>query len=115
MGQCKSVKQCIALAITDAYDEAEQATGWLTCIEEILGRFDRVNVLGQEVALEGFDLANGMAIVAICRQGKRSARVTIDTVEFADLTPIEARWLRAWKQFSEGSITAVSAPARSNR
>ena len=32
-------------------------------------------MLGQEVALEGFGLANGMAIVAICRQGKRNARV----------------------------------------
>ena len=101
MRQCKSVKQCIELAITDAYDDAEQATAWLTSVQEILGRFDRVNVLGQEVVLEGFELANGMAIVAICRQGERKARVTIDTVAFPDLKPIEALWLKAWKQFSE--------------
>ena len=102
MRQCKSIKDCIELALVDAYGDDEQATAWLTCIEEMFGRFDRVKVLGQEVALEGFDLGDGVEVIAVCRQGKRKARVALESVEFPDLTPIEARWLKAWKQFSQG-------------
>lgn len=89
------------MALVDAYGDDERAVAWLTCIEEILGRFNRVNLLGQEVALEGFDLANDVAVVAVCRQGKRRARVALESVEFPDPTPIEARWLKAWEQFSQ--------------
>ena len=46
MQQCKSVKDCIALALVDAYGHDEQAGAWLTCIEEMFGRFDRVKVMG---------------------------------------------------------------------
>jgi len=102
MQQCKSVKACIELALTDAYGEYEQATAWLTCIEEMFGRFDRVNLMGEEVALQGFDLENDPVVVAICRKCKRRARVTLESVEFPDITPIETRWLNAWKQFSRG-------------
>ena len=101
MQQCKSVKDCIELASVDAYGDEELAGAWLTCIEEMFGRFDRVKVMGQDVALVGFDLANGMAVVAECRQGKRTAKIALESVEFPSLTPIEARWLQAWKRFSQ--------------
>lgn len=99
MRQCKSVRACIDLALTDAYGEDEQAGAWLTCIEEMLGRFKQVKVMGTDVALVGFDLSDH-TVVAVCRQGKHKARVTLDSVEFPDLTPVEQRWLKAWKQFS---------------
>ena len=73
---------------------------WLACIEEMFGRFDRVKVMGQDVALVGFDLANSMAVVAVCRQGKRTAKIALESVEFLSLTPIETRWLEAWERFS---------------
>jgi len=98
MRQCKSVEACIDLALTDAYGPDEQASAWLTCIEEMFGRFGKVVVLGEEVTLAGFDLSNG-SVVAICRKGKRKARVVLKSVEFADLSPIEARWPKAWKRF----------------
>ena len=100
MRQCKSVKACVELALTDAYGEYEQASAWLACIDEMFGRFDRVNLLGEEVALQGFVLENELTVVALCGEGKRRARVALESVEFSNITPIEARWLRAWKQFS---------------
>ena len=102
MQQCKSVKACIELALTDAYGEYEQASAWLTCIKEMFGRFDRVKLMGEEVALQGFDLENELTVVAVCRKGKWRARVALDSVEFPGITPIEARWLKAWKQFARG-------------
>lgn len=89
MQQCRSVKDCIELALTDAYGEYEQAGAWLTCIEEMFGRFDRVKLMGQEVALEGFDLSNDVAVVAICRRGKRGARVALESVEFPISRPLK--------------------------
>ena len=82
MRQCESVQACIDLALTDAYGEDEQAVAWLTCIEEMFAGFDRVKVMGQEVALEGFDLSNEVALVAIYWTGKRKARVALESVDF---------------------------------
>jgi len=103
MRRCKSVEACIELALTDAYGEYEQAAAWRTCIEEMFERFDRVVLMGEEVALEGFELANETAIVAVCRKGSRKARVALESVDFPTLSPIEARWLDAWKQFAAGA------------
>lgn len=99
MQQCKSVTACIDLALTDAYGEDEQAVAWLTCIETLFGRFKQVKLLGSAVTLVGFDL-NGHTVVAVCRQSKHKARVTLDSVEFPDLTPVEQRWLQACKLFA---------------
>ena len=70
------------------------------CIEEVFGWFDRVNLPGGEVALQGFDLENELTVVAPCSDGKRRARVALESFEFPNITTIEARWFRAWKQFS---------------
>jgi hypothetical protein len=80
----------------------EQAVAWFTCIEVMFSRFKQVKVMGDEVQLDGFDL-NNETIVAVCRQGKRKARVSLDSVEFPELTPVETRWLKAWKRFSPGT------------
>lgn len=99
MLQCKSVQACIDLALTDAYGEEEQAVAWLTCVEEMFGRHKQVRLMGNDVTLVGFDLRNN-DVVAVCKQGKRRARVTLDSIEFPELTPAEQLWLRAWKRFS---------------
>jgi hypothetical protein len=101
MRQCKSVQACIDLALTDAYGPDEQAVAWLTCMETMFSRFKQVKVMGNDVQLVGFDL-NNETIVAVCRKGKRKARVSLESVEFPELTPVEARWLNAWKRFSAG-------------
>jgi hypothetical protein len=103
MRRCKSVKACIELALTDAYGEYEQACAWLTCFETMFGGFDRVIVMGEAVALEGFDVAGDATIVAICRKGKQKARIALESVEFPNLSRVEARWLEAWKQFAAGA------------
>lgn len=99
MQQCQSVDDCIECVLVDAYGDAEQTVAWLTCIEEMFGRFRRVKVMGNEVDLRGFDLSND-TVVAVWRQGKKKARVALESVEFPELTPIETRWLKAWKRFA---------------
>jgi len=65
----------------------------------MFSRFKHVKVMGSDVALVGFDLSDH-AVVAVCQQGKCNARVTLDSVEFPQPTPVEQRWLKAWKRFS---------------
>ena len=103
MEQCKTVKACIELAVTDAHDEYEQASAWLTCIDAMFGRFKQVKVMGEDVTLHGFDLTHDTTVVAICSKGKSRARVTLESIEFPDLTPIQARWLKAWRVFSRAA------------
>jgi hypothetical protein len=85
MHQCKSVQACIELPLTDAYGPDEQAVAWLTCIETMFSRFKQVNVMGNDVQLVGFDL-NNETIIAVCRQAKRKARVSLDSVEFPEVS-----------------------------
>ena len=99
MMQCQSVRACIDLALTDAYGEEEEAVAWLTCIEAMFDRHMQVRLLGNDVALIGFDLRHH-DVVAVCQQGKRRARVTLDSIEFPELTPGEQLWLKAWQRFS---------------
>lgn len=103
MLECRSIDDCIELALVDAYGDEEQAVAWLTCIEAMFGRFKQVEVMGRQVTLAGFDLAQGSTIVAICKEGKKRARVAIESVRFHGMTPIEIRWLKAWKKFSKAA------------
>ena len=103
MLECRSIDDCIELALVDAYGDEEQTVAWLTCIEEMFGRFKQVEVMGRQVTLGGFDFAQGSTIVAICKEGKKSARVAIESVRFHGMTPIEIRWLKAWKKFSKAA------------
>jgi hypothetical protein len=100
MHQCKSVRACIDLALTDAYGEDEEAVAWLTCIETMFGRFKQVKLLDEDVALAGFDLSRH-SVIAVCRKGSRKVRATLDSIEFPELEPAQRLWLQAWKKYSE--------------
>ena len=100
MKQCKSIKECHEIATIDAYGDYEQASSWLTCIEEMFGKFDRVKVLEQEVVLEKFDLVNESSIVAICKKGKQRAKIALESIEFPKLTKVQVLWLNAWKKWA---------------
>ena len=102
MKLCRSIKDCFEAATVDAYGEEEQAVGWLTCIQEMFDKFEHVTVLDQEVDLEGFDLANERAVVAICRKGRKKTKIALESVEFPKLSPKEKLWLEAYREWSHG-------------
>lgn len=95
--KARTTRECVDLAIVDAYGEDEQATGWLTCIEEVFSGVKTVRVLDQEVVLKGFDIEDGITIVAICKLGKKSARVALESVEWNNLSKAQKLWLKAWR------------------
>ena len=97
MKQCKTVEKCHECATMDANGEDEAAAGWLTCIEEMFRKFEHVTVLGNEVMLEGFDL-KGLQVVAKCRNGRKLAFVSLESVEFPKLNKSEKLWLSRLKE-----------------
>jgi hypothetical protein len=100
MKRCKTVTDCHEVATMDAYDEDEAAAGWLTCIEEMFGKFKHVKVLGSEVMLEGFDL-KGLQVMAKCRNGRNLAFVSLESVEFPKLSTSEKLWLDSLKTWNK--------------
>lgn len=100
MKQCKTIEDCREVATMDAYGEEEMAAGWLACIEEMFDKFEHVSVLGKEVVLEGFDL-KAHQVVAKCRSERKSAFVSLESVEFPKLNKNEKLWLDALKDWNE--------------
>ncbi len=99
MEQCKTVDECIDVATTDAYGDYEQIESWRTCIEEMFGGIKTVRALDQQVKLERFEIINDFCLVAVCRKGKRLARVALISIEFPKLTRVQKLWLKAWSVF----------------
>lgn len=79
----------------DARDAARSSTLTVTCIETICDRFEQVRLLDEDVTLLGFAL-DRHAVIAECRK----VHVTLDSIKFPSLTPIERLWLRACKRYS---------------
>lgn len=91
----KNVCDCEEVAVVDVYDDHEVAAGWLTCLEEVLGDVKSVNILNQEVELRGFDIERENAILVFCKSGKKTDRVSLDTVEWPKLTKLQKLWLQS--------------------
>ncbi len=100
MKKCKTVEACFEYATVDANGEEEAAAGWLACIEEMFGKFEQVIVLGNEVALEGFDL-KGYQVVAKCRSNRKAALVSLESIEFPKLNKSEKLWLSALQEWND--------------
>jgi hypothetical protein len=95
----KKVSDCEELATIDANSEDEVATGWLTCLEEVFEGVESVKVLGQDVRLSGFDIERDHAVIAICKSGKKSARVSLSSIEWPKLSKAQQLWLKAWNRY----------------
>lgn len=94
----KTVKECIETATVDAYGEYEQATGWLTCLEEVFLDVKEVKIFSEVVNLSGFDL-DDTNIVAICSKGDDEIRVTLDSLKLIKPSRAQKLWLKAWKSW----------------
>ena len=89
----KTVKQCLDIVTTDAYQE-EITSSWENCLDEIF-QSTEAELAGQPVKIVGF---NGVSetVLATCRWKKIKLRVTIDSLVFKNLTKSQKLWLRAY-------------------
>ena len=94
----ETVEDCVEAAIIDAYGEYEQATGWLTCLQDIFSNVKEVNLLGEAVTLTKLDLVDNV-VVAICAKKRHKAKVTFDSIQLLKPTSEQELWHKAWKSW----------------
>jgi hypothetical protein len=95
----KNVSDCEELATVDAYNDDEVAAGWLTCLEEVFEGIESVKVLDRDVSLTGFDIERDHAVLAICKSGKKTAHVSLSSIEWPKLSKAQQLWLKAWNRY----------------
>ncbi|GDY14632.1 hypothetical protein LBMAG53_35100 [Planctomycetota bacterium] len=88
-------------ATVDAYDDSEQASGFLACFEQIAVPFT-TEVLGGEVSVTGFDLTDDEALVAICRRGKAKQCIPVLDLQLPTPPPEGHDWIAAYRRWRKG-------------
>jgi hypothetical protein len=86
-------------ATVDCYNEAEQATGWFTMIEENLAVPFETLVLGVPVTVERVDLDKADQIVMICSRGRVRQCLPIIDLTLPDPPPEGAQWIEAYRHW----------------
>lgn len=94
----KNENDCEKLATVDAHDDGEVAGGWMICLEEVFGDIKSVKILDKEVTLTGFDIECENSVVAVSKTGKKTARVSLSSIEWPKLTRPQQLWLKAWNK-----------------
>ena len=89
-------------ATVDAYNEAEQAGGWLTMIQENLAVPFETTVLGAEVTVEKIDLNDSDDIVAVCTRGRNRQPIPIVDLPLPTPRPEGWEWIEAYRWWRHG-------------
>ncbi len=97
--EVKTVNDCMEAATIDAHDLEEQVSGWLACFEDVFSDVSDVEVLGEIVKLEKFDIEKNTVLVALCRRNKKQAKVTIGSIKLLEGTKVQKLWLKAWDKW----------------
>lgn len=96
------LEQLIEEAITDAYDESEQRTGFLTLIADNLALPFETKILDMTVTVEQVNLGTADDIVAICRRGKTRQAIPILDLPLPRPPPAGAEWIEAYRRWVRG-------------
>jgi len=87
-------------ATVDAYGESEQATGFLTVLEEHLALPFGATVLGEAVVVEKIDLSGADELIAVCRRRGKRQKVRLVDLDLPVPRPKGAEWVAAYHRWS---------------
>ena len=94
--------EMIEEATVDAYDEAEQATGWFTVLGDSLEMPFETEILGIAVTVKRLELREDNAIVAVCARGAERQAIGIVDLPMPSPKPVGWEWLDAYRQWLGG-------------
>jgi hypothetical protein len=89
-------------ATVDAYGESEQATAWLTALEEHLALPFDTRILGSTVKVTKLDLRGDEEIVAVCTRGRERQTIGVLDVPLPSPRPAGFEWLEAYRYWRGG-------------
>jgi hypothetical protein len=84
----------------DAYGESEQATAFLTVLEECLALPFGATVLGEAVVLEKIDLSEADELIAVCRRRGKRQKVRLLDLQLPVPRPEGAEWVAAYQRWA---------------
>ena len=84
-------------AIVDCYNEAEQATGLYTIIEDHLQLPFETVVLGVPVTVTAIDITEDDQIVAVCKHGSLKQKLPILELPLPTPRPLGSKWIEAYR------------------
>ena len=87
-------------ATVDAYGDSEQATAFLTVLEECLALPFGATVLGEAVVVEEIDLSDADELIAMCRRRGKRQKVRLLDLELHVPRPKGAEWVAAYNRWS---------------
>jgi hypothetical protein len=87
-------------ATVDAYGQSEQATAFLTVLNEYLALPCGATVLGEAVVVEKIDLSGADELIARCRRRGNRQKVRLLDLELAVPRPKGAEWVAAYHRWA---------------
>ncbi len=97
------LRELVAEAIVDAYDEAEQRIGFFTMIEDNLALPFETEVLGVPVKVERVECTEANEIVAVCRRATARQRIAVLELPLPQPPPAGAEWIEAYRRWARGA------------
>lgn len=92
-------------ALTDAYGEAEQVTGFYTMLENDLHLPFETEILGLTATVESIDITEDDQLVACCRAGKAQQRISLSELPLPSPPPAGAEWIAAYRYWKTGALS----------
>ena len=92
-------------ATVDAYNDEEQATGFLTMIQDHLACPFTALVVGEPVQVVGFDFGEPYetTVMAVCRRKGKRYKINVTSLEWEGRPPQGAEWIEAYRAWLRGT------------
>jgi hypothetical protein len=89
-------------ALTDAYGESEQVTGFYTMLENDLHLPFETQILGVTATVESIDITEDDQLVAVCRRARRVNGFCSRNCRCYRHLPRGAEWIAAYRYWRTG-------------
>lgn len=93
----RRLEELIEEALVDAYGDSEQATAFHAMLENDLKLPFETEILGAPVAVVSIDITEDDQLVAVCRKGKHSQRISLAELPLPSPPPDGAEWIAAYR------------------
>jgi hypothetical protein len=96
------LQKLIEEATVDCYDKEEQASGFLTMIEENLALPFTTRVLGVEASVVAVEMDDDGSLEAVCERGGEQQRIGLTNLPLPSPSPSGAEWIAAYRRWACG-------------
>lgn len=93
----------VEAATVDCYNESEQATGLYTMLEDNLKLPFETEVLGVAVTVTKIDITEDDRIIAVCKRGGKTQKITILDLPLPNPRPAGSEWVEAYRYWGRGA------------